>query len=308
MIITVTPNPAVDQTMFIERLVPGRVNRARETQLDPAGKGVNASRMARRLGWPTIAFGFLAGETGRIVESALDGEGVQYHFVHVPGRTRVNMTVLGDDGEATSVWGPGPVVAAEHLEALSNLLDFWLQGGRMLVLAGSLPPGAPDHWYASLLTRARARGVTTLLDAHGAALRNGLDAAPSIIKPNRVEAEELLGCELGSTEAVLAGARELAGRTGGVVIISMGREGAVCVDGRRAWRIVPPSVQMRSTVGSGDSFVAGLTVALARGDDLIEGLRLGAAAGAATAGSTGTSLGTAAAVAELLPHVELRPL
>lgn len=308
MIITVTPNPAVDQTMFTDRLVLGTVNRARETQLDPAGKGVNASRVAHRLGWPTIAFGFLAGETGRIVESALDAEGVQYHFIHVAGRTRVNMTVIGDVGEATSVLGPGPVVASEQLDALGDLLDFWLQGGTMLVLAGSLPPGAPDDWYAALLRRARARGVTTLLDAHGAALRQGLEAQPSIIKPNRAEAEDVLGRELNGTEAVLHGARELAGHTGGTVIISTGGQGAVCVHGDRAWLIVPPRVELKSTVGSGDSFVAGLTVALARGDDLVEGLRLGAAAGAATAGSTGTSLGTAAEVAVLLPHVRVEPL
>jgi len=111
MIVTVTPNPAVDQTIFVRTLEPGAVNRARETQLDPAGKGVNAARVADRLGLPMIAFGFVGGETGRIVETALDAEGVQLHFVRVPGWTRVNVTVVGDDGGATSVYGPGPRVA-----------------------------------------------------------------------------------------------------------------------------------------------------------------------------------------------------
>lgn len=308
MIITVTPNPAVDQTMLVGRLDRGMVNRAREIQLDPAGKGVNASRMAHRLGWPTIAFGFLAGETGRIVESALDAEGVQYHFIRVPGRTRVNVTVIDDEGEATSVLGPGPSVASQHLEALTEVLDFWLRGGRVLVLAGSLPPGAPPNWYASILRRAREQGVLSLLDAHGVALRHGLEAAPDIIKPNLGEAEELLGRALPDTAAVLAGARELAARTHGIVIVSMAASGAVCVQGDRAWLVVPPVVEPKSTVGSGDSFVAGLAVALARGDDLAEGLRLGAASGAATAGSMGTALGRPMVVAEMLPHVRLEAL
>lgn len=308
MIISVTPNPAVDQTMFVDRLEAGGVNRARETQLDPAGKGVNASRVAHRLGWPTIAFGFLAGETGRIVQAALDAEGVQHHFVVVPGRTRVNMTVVGDDGEATSVYGPGPHVEAEHLEALAGLLEFWLQAGRVLVLAGSLPPGAPDDWYAGLIRRARDRRVTTILDAHGSALRYGARAGPDVIKPNRAEAAELLGRTLPDTDAVLAAARELADRTGGSVAISTGATGAVCVWDDRAWRIVPPKVERESTVGSGDSFVAGLAVALARGDDLPEGLRLGTAAGAATAASTGTSLASAEAVTELLPRARIEEL
>lgn len=303
MIVTVTPNPAVDQTMFVRTLEPGAVNRARETQLDPAGKGVNAARVADRLGWPTIAFGFLAGETGRIVEAALDAEGVRRHFVPVSGWTRVNVTIVGDDGGATSVYGPGPRVEAEHLDELVGLLDFWLQAGRLLVLAGSLPPGAPDDWYTGLIRRARERGVTTILDAHGSALRHGIHAGPDVIKPNRAEAGELLGRTLRDTDAVLVGARDLAAQTGGAVVISMGAEGAICVQGERAWRVVSPEVERRSTVGSGDSFVAGLAVALARGDSLTHGLRLGAAAGAATAASTGTSLGSAEAVDRLMPRV-----
>ncbi len=308
MIITVTPNPAVDETMFVDHFRPGVVNRARETHLDPAGKGVNASRVAHRLGWPTIAFGFLAGETGRIVEAALDAEGVQRHFLSVPGRTRVNATIVADDAQATSVYGPGPSVGPEHLAALQDVLDFWLQVGRVLVLAGSLPPGTPDDWYASLVRRAHERGVTTVLDTHGAALRLGIGERPDVIKPNVREAADLLGRPLSDEAAVLKGARELSARTGGIVVVSMGADGAVCVRGDQAWRVVAPRVEPRSTVGSGDSFVAGLAVALARGDDLRDGLRLGTAAGAATAASSGTSLGSAEAVTRLLPAVKVERL
>lgn len=308
MILTVTPNPALDQTMFLEHFRTGSVNRARATHLDPAGKGVNASRVVHRLGWPTIAFGFLAGETGRIVQTTLDEEGVQRHFVVIPGRTRVNITVFADDGEATSVYGPGPSVGPEQLALLTELLSFWLQAGRVLVLAGSLPPGAPNDWYATLIRRARGAGVKTILDTHGAALRLGIEARPDVIKPNVAEAGELLDRKLAEVESVVMGARELAGQTGGIVVVSMGADGAVCVSEDRGWRVFPPEVRLQSTVGSGDSFVAGVAVALARGDDLEVGLRLGAAAGAATAGSSGTSLGTAEAVTQLLPQVRIDPI
>lgn len=308
MILTVTANPAVDQTMFVGAVEMGEVNRAHETQLDPAGKGINASRVAHRLGWPTIAFGFLAGETGRIVSDALDAEGVQRHFIQVPGQTRINITVSEGSGRETSVFGPGPAVQADQLDQLADLLAFWLQAARVLVLAGSLPPGAPEDWYAGLLRDARARGVVTLLDTHGPELRCGIAARPDVIKPNLEEAAELLGRELVGREAILDGARQLSRDIRGTAIVSMGADGALCVRGESSWRVVPPSVARKSTVGSGDSFVAGLAVALARGDELSDGLRLAAAAGAATAASAGTSLGSAEAIAELLPKVTIERL
>lgn len=306
MIITLTPNPAVDQTIFLDRLKLGEVNRFRESQLDPAGKGINASRMADRLGWPTIAFGFLAGEIGLIVERALDAEGVQHHFVRVSGQTRINVTVLEEASRTgTSFYGPGPPVDRESVARLDELLQFWLQAGRVLVLAGSLPPGMAVDTYRTCIRRAHAQGVKTILDTQGEPFRLGVEARPDLIKPNVKEAEELLGRPLPDLQAVVQGARELTRRGIGAVVISMGAEGAVCVAGERAWRVVPPRVERRSTVGSGDSLVAGLAIALARGDDIVEGLRLGTAAGAATAMTPGTALGTADAVASLLARVKI---
>jgi fructose-1-phosphate kinase PfkB-like protein len=150
--------------------------------------------------------------------------------------------------------------------------------------------------------------VKVFLDADGSAMREGVDAAPDLIKPNVAEAERLLQRRLPNEAAVVDGARELVGQGVGVVVISMGARGAICVSGQRAWRVHSPVVARRSTVGSGDSMVAGLAVALARGDDLVAALKLGAAAGAATAASTGTGLGTADDVGDLLPQVEVEAL
>ncbi|HXU06771.1 MAG TPA: PfkB family carbohydrate kinase, partial [Polyangia bacterium] len=144
MIVTLTLNPAADQTLWVERVDPGRVHRVLSSQIDPAGKGINVSRMAHRLGWPTIAFGFLAGDTGDIVEEALHKEGVQHHFVRITGQTRLNVTIVEAAGTATSFFGPGPAIPPEGISALESLFHFWLHAARILVIAGSLPPGVPD--------------------------------------------------------------------------------------------------------------------------------------------------------------------
>lgn len=309
MIITVTANPAVDQTVFVQRLQIGDVNRFKTSQLDPAGKGINVSRVVHRLGWPTIAFGFLAGEIGLIAQHALDAEGVQHHFVQVPGQTRINITAVAEaDGTATSFYGPGPAVAPEYIDTLLGMIEFWLPAGRVLVLAGSLPPGAPPELHAGYIRLAAEKGVKTILDADGEPFRLGIEARPYLIKPNVQEAERLLGRSLPNLRAVVDGARELAARGIAVVVISMGAEGVVCAEGDRVWRAIPPKVERRSTVGSGDSLVAGLAVALARGEAIEEGLRLGTAAGAATAMTPGTALGTAEEIRALLPQVRIEVL
>jgi 1-phosphofructokinase len=305
MILTLTLNPAVDQTLWLERLTVGRVNRAIDSQLDPAGKGINASRMCHRIGWPTTALGFLGGEVGHLVQRTLDDENVPNHFLRVEGQTRINVTLVDrSTGYATSIYGQGPHIGSEALARLDELFDSFLQPGRVLVLAGSLPPGVPENLYARLTGTARRHEVRTIVDAEGEALRLAVAECPTLIKPNVSEAERLLGRKLPNQAAVRDAACELAERLPAVVI-SMGMEGAVFAQGGRAWHAMPPKVQWLSTVGSGDSMVAGLAVEMARGHDLLEGLRLGTAAGAATAMSPGTSLGSLDEVLQLLPKVQI---
>ncbi len=309
MIITLTLNPAVDQTMVVSEVTLGEVNRVREVYLDPAGKGINVSRMVHRLGWPTIAFGFLAGEIGLLAEKALDNEGVQYHFVHVPGQTRLNVALIDEStGVLTNYNGRGLRVDEESVARLDEVLTFWLQAGSVLVLAGSLPRGMPEDTYARYIELAKAAGSKTILDADGEPLRLGLEAEPTLIKPNRPEAQRLLGRQLPNLEAVTDAARELAAARSTIVIISMGGNGAVYATKDGAWLAVPPEIELNSSVGSGDALVAGLAVALAGDRPLVEGLREGTAAGAATAQTAGTTPGSKEEVARLLPQVQIKEL
>ncbi len=306
MIITLTPNPAADQTVWVDHLHLGVRNRYWKAEFDPAGKGINVSRMVHRLGWPTLAFGFLAGETGLLVERALDREGVPHYFVRVPGLTRINAMIVDEaTGEETSLHGPGPLVARERQTALTRMILAWLPATRVLVLAGSLPPGMPQDAYATLIREARAAGVRTVLNTSGEPLRLGVQAAPDVVKANVDELEELLGRPLPDVAAAIAGAGDLVAQGVGAVFTPVGPRGTLGVQAGRAWWAVPPEVPQRSRVGAGDALVAGLAVALARGDDMASALRLGAAAGAATVMTPGTTLGAARQVAELLPQVQV---
>lgn len=309
VIVSLTLNPALDKTLFVRRLALGNVNRVVRSQLDPAGKGVNVSRVVDRLGTPTMALGFLAGHIGQMTRHALEEEGVPHRFVWIPGETRLNVIVFDEEtGDGTPFYDQGPEVAPESLASLRAGLARALNGARVLVAAGSLPPGVPDDVYADIVGQAASLGVTTILDADGDALRLGLAGHPDVIKPNRSEAEALLGRRLPDRAAIVEGARALLGRGVRIVVVSLAGEGSVCVTADRVLYAKPPPVDRKSTVGSGDSLVAGLAIALATGQDIAEGLRLGTAAGAATAMTPGTHLGTREEIEALLPAVEVREI
>ncbi len=309
MIITLTLNPAIDHTVWVERLNPGVVQRYRQSLLSPAGKGINVSRMAHRLGAPTVAFGFLAGDTGAMVQKALQDEGVQHHFRYVPGETRIDVVIIDETtADETALYGPGPHVSPIDVRVLEEQLVPWLEPGRVLVLAGSLPPGAPQDAYATLIEQARSRGVRTLLNTGGEALRLGLRAGPDLVKLTSAEAEALLGRPLEGAPGVVAAARGVAALGARIAVITMPLQGAIAVEGERAWWAISPPGVRRTKVGAGDSLVAGLAVGLWRDEPLSEGLRLGMAASAATAQSAGTELGSADLARTLLPQVRVEEI
>jgi 6-phosphofructokinase 2 len=309
MILTLTLNPAADKTLLVTDLTLGALNRARASQIDPGGKGINVSRVVHRLGHPTIAFGFLAGNLGALVARALDDEGVAHRFVWVAGETRLDAIAVDEaSGKTTRIYDRGPEIGDASLRALLDDVRRWLPSCRVLVAAGSLPPGVPHDVHAALLAEARRLGVQTILDADGETLRRGLAGRPSLIKPNVEEAEALLRRRLPDLPAMAAAARELLSLGVGAAIVSMGSRGSICATPDGVLHAVSPPVERRSTVGSGDSLVAGMAIALAIGAPIADGLRLGTAAGAATAMTPGTQLGAREDVEQLLPRVDIRPI
>jgi len=309
MIITITLNPAVDRVVTLPTLHLGNTNRIKDGMLDPGGKGVNVSRMIHELGGESVAMGFLAGSLGKVIEDALTKLGIRQDFVHTPGQTRQNLAIIETATHRHTILSEaGPETEVKYVEKLRRELERHLHPNDWVVLAGSVPPGVPNNVYATLTELVHAYGAEVCIDADGKFLELGVAAIPDLIKPNCEELERLAGRSLAGIDQILLAAYGL--RADGIryVVVSLGREGALAVSPEGAYRVFPPAVHAMSAIGSGDSLVAGLVLALSRGEPLVDGLRLGTAAGAATALQPGTRLGTRADVDRLLPLVVVKPM
>lgn len=307
MIATVTLNPALDKTVYVDQLAVNDANRVLRIEMDAGGKGINASRMLRVLGEETIALGFIGGDTGSFIEHVLHKEGVRTDFVEVSHPTRTNIQIQASDGTPPTVLNEkGAPVTENDLDRLCAKLETISRECSFVIFGGSVPLGVPVDVYERLILCAEANGAKAILDAENELLLEGMPATPFMIKPNRDEAERLVGKELESVEDITKAAIELKSRGVELVVLSMGKDGAVAVGNGGIFHSVPPMVNAVSTVGSGDSMVAGIASALSKGCTLEEALRLGSACGAATAMSSGVEMGCHQDIEKLLPQVIIR--
>lgn len=304
MIATITLNPALDKTVYVHRLAVGDTNRVEKNELDAGGKGINASRMLAELGAETVALGFLGGRTGRLIESVLTEENIPTDFVHTQAETRTNTAIQDLEGAPpTSLNEKGGPITPAEMDELREKIRSWAPKSKFMIMGGSIPQGVEPGVYQSLIEIAQAAGARVILDADNKPLDLGILARPMMIKPNADEAQRLCGREMSTLDDYADAAQNLIGRGIEIVVISMGKSGAVAACGDEVWQAIPPQVKAVSTVGSGDSMVAGMAIALAEGRPLHEGLALGSAAGAATAMSSGVEMGKKEDVDRLLPQV-----
>lgn len=309
MIVTVTLNPAVDRVVVLDELRVGDSNRVYDGEIDPGGKGVNVSRVLQELGGESLAMGFVAGSLGKFIEASLTRAGIPSAFIHTPGQTRQNLAIVETRWHRhTMLNESGPDTDPRFVRRLERRLRHRLKPGDWVVLAGSVPPRIAPTVYAELIELAHEVGARAALDTDGAPLVEGIRARPDLIKPNREELERLLGRRVAAQDDLVEAATRLAARGIAYVVVSMGREGSIAVGPTGCWRALPPPVETVSAIGSGDSLVAGVVLALSRGESLPEGLRLGTAAGAATATLPGTRLARAENIRTLLPRVIVEPL
>lgn len=284
MIYTVTFNPALDYAVYLDTFLPGAVNRAKQESLCCGGKGVNVSIVLHQLGVDTMALGFLAGFTGRIIRTWMEELGVPCDFIPLSaGMSRINVK-LKYHGE-TEINGQGPDIPPDAIIALYEKLE-GLGPEDTLVLAGSIPASLPADIYEQILARLAGRGIQCVVDATGKLLENVLEYRPFLIKPNHTELGELCGQVLspGDTESIIDCARSLQARGARNVLVSMAGEGALLVteDGQVLHQPAAKGI-LRNSVGAGDSMVAGFLAGWAGTRDYREALRLGTAAGGATA-------------------------
>lgn len=309
MIITVTLNPAIDQTLVVPKFVAGDTIRVKSSRFDPGGKGINVSRVISELGGESIAMGFAPGGLGRYLEQTLEGQGIDTDFVHTRGETRTNITILDESRHVHTILSdPGPTIDRDSIQSLRRRIKRRLRPGDWLVLAGSIPPPLTGEIYAELIHEAVDLGAHTVLDADGIAMKTGTLAHPEMVKGNRRELERLVGRHLDDEPSTLAAADEIQ-RTGvHTVVVTRGREGAVAMTDARCLRGVAPRVRAVSAVGSGDALLAGVVLTLSRGGTMDEAMRLGIASGTASVLTQGTELCRRREVDILLPRVKVQEI
>ncbi|AXO87108.1 1-phosphofructokinase [Pseudomonas parafulva] len=266
-ILTLTLNPALDLTVSVERLRIGAVNRAVEQRCHAAGKGLNVAQVLADLGHQITVAGFLGRDNPQPFEALIAQRGFVDAFVRVDGETRTNLKLVEAHGQVTDVNGQGPQVdAAAQAELLERLAA--LAGEHALVVvAGSLPRGISPQWFTHLLEQLKSQGLKVVLDTSGEALRAGLQAAPWLIKPNTDELAELTGSGVEDFTAQQTAAQRLLGSGVGHVVVSQGAQGVNWFSAERTLHAQPPKVSVASTVGAGDSLVAGMVHGLLLGED-----------------------------------------
>jgi 6-phosphofructokinase 2 len=309
MIATVTLNPSLDKTVTVDRLIVDEANRWTRMRSDPGGKGVNVSRVIHVLGGETIAYSFVGGLDGQAFQQLMERRGVPFDFIPIKENIRSNFIITNlATHRQTRIDAPGPHVTKDELARLIDKVMRIDPLPEFIVFAGSVPPGISQDIYSRLIADAKKKGIKTVLDSDKEWLREGIKAIPDIIKPNVFEAEMLLGVKLKSEEAIIHAVTTLKKQGFGIVAISRGRRGMIISDGRQMLKLTSPDVEIRNTVGAGDSAIAGLVMGLSRGQNLEESARLAVAAGAATAITPGTELCHREDIERLFPIVKVQHL
>jgi 1-phosphofructokinase len=278
MIVTLTPNPSLDRTVEVDELVRGAVLRVRSAHVDPGGKGVNVARALVLHGEKTRAVIPSGGAEGAQLTALLAAEDIDPVLVPVRGAVRSNVTVVEPGGTTTKLNEPGPTLAPEEVAALVAATHDAAVHAGWVVLCGSLPPGAPDDFYARIVRDLRGGTARVAVDSSGPALVAAVAAGPDVIKPNREELAEATGAAVHTLRDVLDAAEQLRRRGAGAVLVSLGPDGALLVDAAGAVHGQAPA-EPRSTVGAGDALLAGFLAGGGTGAQaLTEALAWGAAA------------------------------
>ncbi|HEV2516173.1 MAG TPA: 1-phosphofructokinase family hexose kinase [Devosia sp.] len=291
-ILTVTLNPALDLTTTVPRLEPQHKLRCGPAILHPGGGGANVSRAIRELGGSSRAFVALGGHTGHEYSDLLRSAGVDCINYALTGETRTSMTVMEEEtGLHYRFVLPGPVQDPRQGEEILAELGRIIAGGVGYVVAsGSLLPGIAEDFYARLGDVVRWNNAKLILDTHGAALQHGLAGRPFLIRLNQLEAEELATESPTRGDPAAVAAQLVAAGVADVAVFAMGERGSLVTTRDGQFSIAPPEVQVHSMVGAGDSYVAALTLALARGWSLESANRFGVAAAASAVTREATQL------------------
>jgi tagatose 6-phosphate kinase len=312
VIVTVTLNAAFARTITVPNFQRGQRHRASAGLPLAGGKGINVARALKTLGVPVVATGLAGGQSGLRIVERLTGEAILNDFVRIEGESRTSTAVVDPTSSTyTEINEWGPSVKPEELEILQEKLAYLSQGAELVVFAGSLPRDVGDDLYADLIHDLARRHVPSVLDCEGEPLRHGVQAEPFLVTPNQAEAESLVGQEFHDDDDFLLGLDEIADLGARNVVITC-EAGcfALLRDGKetRRFRAVAPRLDPVSTVGAGDTLLAGYLAARSAGKRFEESLASAVAAGAASTLELGAGVFDPRQASRLQESVEVSEL
>jgi 1-phosphofructokinase family hexose kinase len=313
MFLCVSMNPAVDWRLKLPQLQTGAVNRVTAASAAPGGKAAHVAMVLQTLGANPTWLGFAGGTTGKVLVEGLREMGIQVESVSTAGATRMNLEMIDENGTVTEVREPGPCVSRSELQSMEETFERLLAGranNATVLLSGSLPPGVPRDYYATLISRAHKRGSRVFLDTSGEPLKLALREHPDFVKPNQEEAEWLTGSRIQAPSSAGNALQQILQAGAAAGAISLGAKGLVwrsARDGNALFARVPEQ-PAQSCVGSGDATLAGFAFAATQGLEAAESLRLAAACGAANCLADGPGCARAADIARLREEIRIEKL
>ncbi len=305
-IVTLTLNPALDISSSVEFVTPSDKLRCQSPVFEPGGGGINVSRVCQRLGESTLAVVPLGGPTGSRIADLLAAERIETTVIEIGDETRQSFSIIEDaTGHQYRFVLPGPTMAADEVASALSSVVAAARGAACVVVSGSLPDGVDHDFVIDLV--AAIEDTPVIVDTSGPALVAALQSGAHMVKPSARELSYVVGRTLLTEADIEDAAVEVKARSKvDVLVASIGAGGAIAIDDTGTMRLRAPTVQVRSTVGAGDSMVAGLAVGVSRRCELIDSAALGVAAGTAAVLTDGSKLCEADEVERLLPAV-VRP-
>ena len=308
MIATVTLNPAVDKTYYVEKIACGEVNRVTELTSLAGGKGINVARICAIIGEDVIASGYIGGNTGRFILESLAEYGIKHDFFRVKGESRTCIAIREKEGgKVTEFLEPGPTITPAEITGMEEKIIALAKKCKIMVLAGSLPKGTPPEIYQRFIRIIKKHGAIPILDTSGKALELGIEGEPYMIKPE-AEVQVLLGLKNLSEEEILTGIKTLQTKNIPLVVVSLGAKGSLIGWDVDYYRVMPPAIDPVNTVGCGDSLVAGIAIGISRRYEKEETIRFATAVSAANALTPLAAVCRPDDVERLLPEVRIKKL
>ena len=306
MIVTLTINPAIDRILSVDRLAfedRAYITSSRESA---GGRGINASHVIHSFGADTLAVLTSGGDSGKRLETHLSDCGYPIAVVPVENEIRTNLTITDQHGLTVNLNEKGPTLAKTEVARIERVVKDALAHASWLMVSGSLPPGVPSSFYARIVTMARQKKVKTLLHASGEALREGIEAKPTVVTPNQQEAERVLGRMLLTRTHYLEAAARLRTMGPESVVLSLGSRGAVGAFADGILEALPPRIDAVCPIGAGDALAATYVWAMRRKPNPADAMRWAVAAGTASARLPGMSFASLEQTREMYKQVEIR--